>query len=87
VYSRVETRIWHQRAGSLMRAPLFWIGWVIIVGTDVGSTYLGVRTPPADAWPITLQIASSAGVSFVVSLVLTFIPEWMLIGAVRFLKR
>lgn len=86
VYSRVETRVW-RGGGGLMRSPLFWLGWVVIVATDVGSTYLGVRTPPADAWPITMQIASSQGVAFVLSLLLTFIPEWMLIGAKLFLKR
>lgn len=85
VYSRVETRVW-QGSRNIFRAPLFWIGWIIIVATDVGSTYLGVRAPAADAWPITIQIASSAGVSFVVSLVLTFIPEWMILGARRFLR-
>jgi hypothetical protein len=86
VYSRVETRVWRGGRG-LMRSPLFWLGWVVIVATDVGSTYLGVRTPPPDAWPITIQIASSGWVAFVVSLSLTFIPEWMLIGAKYFFKR
>ena len=86
IYSRVETRVW-QGSRTIFRAPLFWLGWIVIVATDVGSTYLGVRTPAADAWPITIQIASSALVSFVVSLVLTFIPEWMILGALRFLTR
>ena len=59
VYSRVEMQIWnaHKRHGQAL--ILFAIGWLLIVITDVGSTYLGLRTSPADgAWPITQTIAS-----------------------------
>ena len=87
VYSRVETRVWHRRSSGLLRTPLFWLGWIVVVGTDIGSTYLGVRAPAPDAWALTQQIATSGGVSFVVSLILTFAPEWMVLGGMKFIRR
>src|SRR5262245_38811164 len=38
IYSRVELLIW--RASS-RKQVLFWIGWLLVVLTDVGSTLLG----------------------------------------------
>lgn len=87
VYSRVEMQVWkaHTRHGQAL--ALFIIGWLLIVATDVGSTYLGVRTPQDGAWPITLTIAGSAGLSFVWAAVLTFASDWLIIGGVRLIKR
>lgn len=87
VYSRVEMQVWkaHKRRGQAL--ALFAVGWLLIVITDVGSTYLGVRAPAPDAWPITLTIAASAGLAFVWAAVLTFISDWLILGGVKLLKR
>ena len=88
VYSRVEMQVWkaHKRRGQAL--ALFIIGWLLIVATDVGTTYLGVRTPPsADAWPITQTIASNAGLAFAWAAILTFVSDWLILGGWKLLRR
>ena len=87
IYSWVEAQVWraHKRRGQAL--ALFAIGWLLIVATDVGSTYLGVRTPPADAWPITLTIAASAFMAFVWAAILTFVSDWLILGGAKLIKR
>lgn len=88
VYSRVEMQVWkaHKRHGSAL--ALFVIGWLLIVATDVGTTYLGVRMqPPADAWPITQSIATSAFLAFVWAAILTFVSDWLILGGIKLLGR
>lgn len=88
IYSLVETRELpiqrkHGRvvAGSLMT----WIGWLFLVTTDVGSTFLGVITPPVGAWPIHAQLAANMPLSFFVGLVSTFAPDWVIIAGLELL--
>lgn len=87
VYSRVEMQIWkaHKRHGQAL--ALFIIGWLLIVATDVGSTYLGVRAPQDGAWPITMTIASSALLAFGWAAVLTFASDWLILGGWKLIKR
>lgn len=87
VYSRVEMQVWkaHRRRGQSL--ALFVVGWLLIVATDVGTTYIGVRTPPQDAWPVTLTIANSAALSFAWAAVLTFVSDWLIIGGWKLIKR
>ena len=87
VYSRVEMLIWkaHKRHGQAL--VLFIIGWLLVVATDVGTTYLGVRSPAPDSWPITKTIAASAFMAFVWSAVLTFVSDWLIIGGTKLLRR
>jgi hypothetical protein len=87
VYSRVEMQaasLPSQRGSALAR---FAIGWLLIVFTDVFTTYLGVRSPGPDAWPITLTIAESALLALVWASILTFVSDWLIIGGVKLLKR
>lgn len=86
VYSRVETRIWHKRNAVLIKSPLFWIGWLLIVGTDVGSTWLGVRAVGDDSWLILRQVAANDLLALVWALVLTFTPEWLILGAIKYMR-
>lgn len=87
VYSRVEMQVWkaHKRHGQAL--ALFVVGWLLIVATDVGSTYLGVRTPPTDAWPITQSIAASAFFAFAWAALLTFVSDWLILGGWRLLRK
>ena len=86
-YSRVELQVWnaHRRRGQAL--ALFLVGWLLIVATDVGTTYLGVRAPQPGAWPITQTIAANAGLAFVWSAVLTFASDWLIIGGMKLLRR
>jgi hypothetical protein len=87
VYSRVEMQVWkaHTRRGQSL--VLFAMSWLLIVATDVGTTYLGVRTPQPDAWPITQTIAASAGMAFIWAAILTFVSDWLIIGGWKLIKR
>lgn len=86
-YSFVEIRLRPGRA--LYKQMLAWLGWpllvvlfllwVLVIATDVGSTFLSVLNPPANAWPMTKQLASNGWASFAWSLVLTFVPEGFII--------
>lgn len=84
VYSRVETQALRK---SVQRLPSFWFGWVLIVITDIGSTLLGVLNPPAGSAPVLLQLAQLVPLAIVWSLVLTFIPEWLILSAWKLLRR
>ncbi len=87
MYSRVEMQIWHahQRRGQAL--ALFVIGWLLIVATDVGSTYLGVRSPQPGAWPITRTVAANGALAFLWAAVLTFVSDYLILGGWRLVKR
>jgi hypothetical protein len=87
VYSQVERQIWTARSRHGRALVLFMIGWIIIVVTDVGSTYLGVRTPAEDAFTVTRTVANSAGLSFLWAVVLTFVSDWLILGSWKMLRR
>lgn len=87
VYSWVEAQVWraHKRRGQAL--ALFAVGWLIIVFTDVITTYLGVRTPPENAWPVTVTIAASAFLSIAWAAILTFVSDWLILGGWKLLRR
>jgi hypothetical protein len=88
VYSFVELRRpWNYTNNDWAKVVLVWLIWLIIVGTDAGSTYLGVRQPPPDAWLVTRQVAASTYLSGGWSTLLTFVPEWFIIGGLALLRR
>lgn len=87
LYSAVETGIWYRRSAAAIRSPLFWLAWLAIVGTDVFSTWLGVRVVQPDSWLLTQQVAANGWAALVWALVLTFLPEWAILGARFFLRR
>lgn len=84
VYSKVELLAWKN---TVHRLPTFWIGWVLIVLTDVGSTLLGIVNPPPDAAPIFLQLAATPFVAIIWALVLTAAPEYLILGGMRLFRR
>jgi hypothetical protein len=84
VYSLVELLVWR---ASARRMAVFWVGWVPIVASDIWSTLVGVlAVSPSD--PLLLrQVAALLPLAILWSLVLTFVPEWMIVGAWRLLRR
>lgn len=83
-YSLVEIAF---RSTTARRQPLFWVAWLPIVATDVGSTYFGVRAAGSADPLILQQVAAAWPLAILVALVLTFLPEWMMIGAWKLLRR
>lgn len=86
IYSRVEMQIFRRRSGDWQATIRFVIGWLLIILTDIGTTYLGVRNP-GSTLPILVWIASSAALSLAWAAVLTFASDWLIIGAWRLLRR
>lgn len=89
IYSRVEVahRPWRRVDGRwMLAAPLAWAAWVLIVGTDLGSTYQGIITPPAGSEQWVRDVAASDWASGFATFVLTFGPEWFILGGIRLLK-
>lgn len=84
VYSRVELLAWRN---TVHRMPSFWIGWILIVLTDVGSTLLGVLNPARDAAPIFHQLAQTAPAAIGWALILTAAPEYLMLSGWRLFRR
>jgi len=84
VYSRVELLALRN---TVHRMPSFWISWTLIFLTDVGSTFFGVVTPTADAAPIFHQLASTWPLAALWALILTVMPEYLILSGIRLFKR
>ena len=89
VYSEVEVR--HRpvrRVGkSRQVSPLpIIVLWLLIVGTDAGSTFQGVSSPARDAWTLTKEVAGQPLLAGTWSLILTFGPEWLILAGIRVLR-
>ncbi len=94
LYSRVEVKrrpLW-RAGGRWQTAPaIHWIGWALIVGTDVGSTFAGGQHVDAGVWgalsAAMLQIAARPPLLIAWSVTLTFLPELLILAGVALLKR
>jgi hypothetical protein len=89
IYSRVETHelpIRRIRGVLTFGAPMVWVGWLFLAATDVGSTFLGVMSPPPGAWLVHTQVAANPPLAFVVALLSTFAPDWVIIAGLRRFK-
>lgn len=84
VYSRVELLALRN---TVQRMPSFWIAWLLIFLTDVGSTFFGIISPAPDAAPILRQLAIMPYFAFLWALVLTLLPEYLILSSIRLLKR
>lgn len=84
VYSRVEVLALRN---TVQRMPVFWVGWLLMVITDIGSTLLGVLNPAPNAAPILIQLAGIVPLAIAWAIVLTFVPEWLILSGVRLFRR
>lgn len=57
--------------------------WLIIIGTDVGTTFVGIQNPGPRPWAISQWLAATPWAGGLWSLVLTFWPELLVLYAVR----
>lgn len=78
--SRVEWTVPFTRANGKWRitGAKDLLVWVVIAIIDSATTYAGVVQPPSDAWQMLRELASSVILSIAVSIVLTFLPEWLI---------
>lgn len=82
LYSLVETQHTPVRVkgGRFVIAPLmFWVGWLFLSSTDIGSTFLGILDAPPNAWPIHRQIASNLNLTALLAMIGTFAPDWIIL--------
>jgi hypothetical protein len=57
--------------------------WMIVIATDVGSTYLGIQNPGLRPWPVSVWLVATPWAGGLWALILTFWPELLIIFAVR----
>ena len=95
IYSYVETRnrpLSRDKGGKWkIEAPLFWVGFILITLTDIGSTAVGLQnTNPAQWGVLRPTIAWVLGDGWrigTLATVLTFAPEWLIMGGNWILRR
>lgn len=88
VYSIAEQKVLPVGKVKGQLAFLGWaalIAWVLVHGSDVGATWLGATSPGPDAWPITQWMAGTLWASVTWSVVLTYIPEVLILAGWRWL--
>lgn len=95
VYSRVEIHNspvkygWSKRKNKniVVLAPLMaWVGWLFLAVTDVGSTYVGIISPPQDAWAIHDQLAGIPWLAFALALLSTYAPDLITFAGWRLVR-
>lgn len=57
------------------RSLLVWLSWIALVVSDVGTMYIGARTPEPSAALIFAQIAAAPLLSAIYAIIITFLPE------------
>src|SRR5262249_28311608 len=88
LYSLVEIkRPWKYRSKRADKVALYWVIWAALALSDIGSTFAGVSKPAQDAWTIAKQVAALWPLAVAWAAVLTFVPEWLITGAVKLLRR
>lgn len=61
-------------------------GWALISVTDLSTTGVGIVTLQPDAWPISIWIAATWPAALAWTGILTFLPEWLILGGWRMLR-
>ena len=75
--SFVERQYQPWRRRDILSRKAYWLPliWLAVIGVDFGSTYLAILSPAADAWPLTITIATVVPLAVGWSLLTTFGPE------------
>lgn len=88
IYSGVEAKnlpITYRNSVIIFAPFMFWVGWLFLSTTDVASTFIGIMTPPRDAWAIHRQLAQNPPAAGVLALLSTFTPDWFIIFGIKML--
>jgi hypothetical protein len=94
-YSRVEVKhrpVWRDKQGVFhFEPPLFWVGFLLITLTDIGSTAVGIQSTNVDEWgtlqPLVMWVTQAGARVGSIATILTFAPEWLIMGGIWLLKR
>lgn len=75
--SLVERQYQPWRRRDILSKKAYWLPliWLVVIGVDFGSTYLAIKSPADDAWPLTMTIATTWPLAAGWSLLTTFGPE------------
>lgn len=63
-----------------------WVTWIVFIVSDVGTMYLGARSPRAGDPALLHQIAGIALASGVYAILITFVPERLVMFGWRKLR-
>ncbi len=74
------------RRMGLRAALAVLLGAALLHGGDLGSTWLGVTTPAADSWALTRAVASIPVLAAGWTIVLTYMPEGMIVSGWRLVR-
>lgn len=88
IYSVVEVSqapAWFKQLSWAIVAGL--VGWLLVSGSDLGSTFVGVTNPAPNAWPLTRWVATHTLIAGLWTILLTFLPEWLIMWGLRFVFR
>lgn len=88
-YSWVELRATPKKPSmaSVDRWLVAAILWLLVIITDVGSTFVGIQTLGPRPWAISIWLAAIDWAGAIWALVLTFSPEVLMLYAWRLLTR
>lgn len=85
LYSFVEVKLAPRARADIGLWLLLAMIYALIIATDLGTTYLSVIDPNAGA--LTHRAASVWWIAAIWTTVLTFLPEWFMIGGSRLFGR
>jgi hypothetical protein len=61
--------------------------FLVIIASDVGTTYMGIQNPPKGSWKLMSDVAKSSGLSGLLAIIVTFLPDRLVRWSWRRLKR
>jgi hypothetical protein len=89
MYSIVEVHLFpvRRQGKQVVTLPaLMWLIYLLIIGTDLATTGLGVLNPTPETPPLLMYLAASVQVAAIGTVVLTFLPEGLILGGLKLLR-
>jgi hypothetical protein len=89
MYSIVEVHLFPiRRQGKQVTAlpAIMWLIYLLIIGTDLATTALGVLNPTPETPPLLTYLAVSLQAAAIGTVVLTFLPEGLILGGLKLLR-
>jgi hypothetical protein len=90
IYSRVEVHYFplRRRDDRIIAAPWqLWVVYFLLIGTDLLTTALGVLFPSPTAHPAALAMAGNMVIAPIATVILTFLPEQLILFGLKMFRR
>lgn len=88
LYSFVEVKVRPRWGASWQVLIAMIVLFLLAHGTDLGSTFAGVTAAPApNAWPLTRWVATNFYAASVWAVILTYLPEVLILVGMSFIVR